>query len=847
VALFPQQDTFVRGELSPRLHARASLDLYRAGLARCFNFLTLPHGGIRKRGGTYFVAEVKDSADEARLIPFVFSAEQAYCLELGDLYLRVYAYGARVGTVEVVTPWPATALRDIQFYQSADQMWLAHPSYPLQILTRVAHTTWTIEEYDLEDGPFEEINISGTKLTPADYGSSVPDMSNNTTPSGTASSNTGSANAWRVFDKNDATAYSVGDREGILTYDFPGATTKTVNAYAIRCESVGIPEPPSVWKFEGFDGVDWVTLDSRTGEVGWNGGEKRFYEFTNKTPYQSYRLNWTDIDGTDGETDISELSLNQDGDEQTPFNLTASSIVGINNDTGFQTTDVGRLLRLQGSDGNWRWARIAARTSTTVVTIRLYGHALPDLSPIINWRLGALTGTEHAAAVAIYEERLALARRFSVYLSESFDLNSFSPGEEDDDGMEFVNAGGGQANDIVWIADGDGYLLLATTGGVRALSGSGVDEALTPSSFKNRRSRTHGAARIQPVDAGSSFLYVTRSRRSIAELSMNQYGRFSSEDIGQVSEHIPKVGVVEIAYQENPDPILWFPLDNGELGGFTHQPAQEVRGMHRHLPGRTLDEYDVPVVETICVTPGADGLNDDVWMVVWRTTGGGTQRYIELLTAPSEGEALASVDIGTATKKYGLETPQGVAAGLDENSTLMQSFAVDSGLTYEGAATNTLTGLTHLADETVDVLADGIVYKGLTVSAGGVVTLPDGVTCTKAHAGLAFTAEADTLELDVGGKDGSLSGRRKKVQAVILSLYETDTTGLEIRSLLRGAWESVNIPSVAPQSDTITLFTGNVKVPIDDSWEGMGKVQIRHTNPTPCTIRAMTPVFDSEP
>src|SRR5690606_29755712 len=115
-------------------------------------------------------------------------------------------------------------------------------------------------------------------------------------------------------------------------------------------------------------------------------------------------------------------------------------------------------------------------------------------------------------------------------------------------------------------------LLLATTGGVRALSGSGIDEALTPSSFKNRRSRTFGAARIPPVDAGSSFLYVTRSRRSIAELTMNQYGRFTSDDVGQVSEHIPKKGVVEIAYSSNPDPLLWFPLDNGEIGGYTHQP-----------------------------------------------------------------------------------------------------------------------------------------------------------------------------------------------------------------------------------------------------------------------------------
>src|SRR5690606_13901434 len=139
--LYPSQDAFVRGEISPRLHARASLELYRAALARCQNFLTLPHGGISKRGGTYFVGEVKTSANATRLIPFIFSSEQAYCLEVGNLYIRVYAYGARVGTVEVVTPYATADLDELQFYQSADQMWLAHPDHALRVLTREGHTT----------------------------------------------------------------------------------------------------------------------------------------------------------------------------------------------------------------------------------------------------------------------------------------------------------------------------------------------------------------------------------------------------------------------------------------------------------------------------------------------------------------------------------------------------------------------------------------------------------------------------------------------------------------------------------------------------------------------------------
>jgi len=823
MTLFPNQDTFVRGELSPRLHSSASLQLYRAGLAKCENFLTLPHGGIRRRGGTYFAGETKTSSKKSRVVSFVPSADQAYALEVGDLYIRVYSYGARVGAVEVVSPWTEAELPDLQFYQSADQMWIAHPGHALRVLTRLSHTSWTLAEYATNDGPFDEINVTGTTLTPADYGSAVPPMTSNNTPSGLVSASVDGVNGYKVFDKALNTDWQPPVGPAVLSYDLGAGVSKVVDAYSITADTATGADGlamPSVWKFEGSnDNVTWVTLDSRSAETDWANGEKRFFEFRNTTAYRFYRLDIAAIWQEPGAAaiDLSELSLHEAGDSQTPFNLTASSITGINDNTGFQPSDVGRLIRLQGSDGAWRWARIVARTSTTVVTIRLYGHALPDLSPIGNWRLGALHGgSSYSGTVTVYEERLAIARRFSVFLSKTGDLDQFSPGEADDEGMEFVNAGGGQANDIVWLADGDGYLLIATGGGIRALSGSGVDEALTPSSFKNRRFKTHGAAAIQPVSAGSSFLYVARSRQAIIELAATQYNRFASEEATQVSEHIPKNGVIELAVQETPDPVVYFPLDNGELGTFTHQPSQEVRGLHRQRVGGALTGASWAAVESVCVTPGADGDSDDVWLVVKRTIGGVTKRYIEVLQAPAE---------------YGV---------------VMDSFNVDCGLTYSGAATGTFTGLTHLNGQTVDVLAGNKVYRGLTV-VGGQVTLPGGATATQAHVGLPYTSAADTLELDAGGRDGSLIGRRKKVFGVILSLLETDVSGLQIRSKIGGEWEDVDLPTNVADDGTVSLFTGNVKVLIDDSWESNGQIEIRHVNPTPCTIRSMTPIFDSEP
>lgn len=815
--LYPIQDSFVRGEISPRLHARASLDLYRAALSKCENFVTLPHGGLRKRGGTYFVGELKDSSTRARPLPFIFSSDQAYMLEVGHLYLRIYAYGARVGTVELTTPWPESALDDLQFIQSADVMWIVHGDYPPQILTREAAETWTLEEFIFNDGPYLPINTEPTTLTPASRGSLTPTMTTDLLPSGTVTALHG-ADPFEIFDADKSNAYTTaGGNKGWIQYQLAGGAQKVVDRYWMSSDgSQNEFQMPVSWTIEGSnDGATWVVLDSREGESGWASAETRFYEFTNTTAYEYHRIKWTGTNGSTGASRIGELGLNEAGDTQTPFNLVASSTAGINDGDGFKVEDIGRTIRLLGADNQWRWARITGWTSTTLVQIRMYGHALTTTDPIANWRMSAFDEGSNVDSVALFEERLAFARRFSVYASKTGEFDNFAISEADDAALTFLNAGGGQANDIVWLADADGFLLIATTGGIRALSGSGLDEALTPTSFKNRKSRTYGCARIAPVDAGSSFLYVTRSKRSIAELAQTAQGRFTSDDIGQVSEHIPKKGVVEIAFQTDPDPLLWFPLLNGELGAYTHQPSQEVRGMHRHRVGGVFTGSDWAIVERGIVTPGQNGV-DDVWLFVKRTIDGVTKRYIEIMNAPFE-----YADIEDA-------------------------FQVDCGLTYDGAATGTFTGLDHLEGQTVDCLASGKVYKGLTVT-GGAVTLPDGATATKAHIGLPFHSSADTLELDVGGKDGSIIGRRKKVAKVILSLFETDTTGLEISSLIGTRWERVKVPTVANPTGMATLFTGNVEVPIDDSWEGQGRVRLRHTNPTPCTVRSMTPVFDFEP
>ena len=415
--------------------------------------------------------------------------------------------------------------------------------------------------------------------------------------------------------------------------------------------------------------------------------------------------------------------------------------------------------------------------------------------------------------VAIYEERLFFGVKYGVYGSKSFDFTSFRPGSADDDAVSYSLAG---TQDITWLQEADGFLLIGTIGGVQALSGSGNNEQLTPTSFKKRGSPTKRCSSIPPVKAGSTFVYVGFDRKSLVEMSFSlEKNGYSTTPISIISEHIPKKGIGSICYQSEPDPIFWMGLNDGQLGGLTFEQDQNVRGWHRQCMGGSFGDTPWGVVEWVATTPGQSGA-DDVWLVVKRTISGETRRYIEVIQP-----AFEYADVTDA-------------------------FMVDCGLSYDGGATGSVGGLAHLEGETVVALADGVVYRDLQVTAGA-VTLPGGATASRWHVGLPYNAIAETLELDIGGRDDSLLGRRKRVNSIVLSVLES--ANIYVRSASRDSFqlERAGKNTIAPPSSLVRLFTGNLdEVKLEDTWEGAGRIRIEAPDPVPATVRAIIPGFDSE-
>ena len=153
------QPSFAGGEVSPSLAARIDSAAYHTWLKEAKNFFVHPQGGASNRPGTRYMGTAKYAQSSCRLIPFVVGEEEAYVLELGQGYIRVFTAAGQLQTeegvvYEIASPYRASDLEAISYTQYDQTLFLAHPDYPVQRLVRVDKGQFFLEEQPIKYGPF---------------------------------------------------------------------------------------------------------------------------------------------------------------------------------------------------------------------------------------------------------------------------------------------------------------------------------------------------------------------------------------------------------------------------------------------------------------------------------------------------------------------------------------------------------------------------------------------------------------------------------------------------------------------------------------------------------------------
>jgi hypothetical protein len=516
------------------------------------------------------------------------------------------------------------------------------------------------------------------------------------------------------------------------------------------------------------------------------------------------------------------LAVNVGTTTVTPSALTGS--VTLTASTAlFAAGDVGRLLRWRASaSANWGWGRITAFTSATQVAFSWVAAAGGSAGASIHWRLGAWSDTTGwPAVVTFFQDRLCFAGARNtpqrIDMSRTGDYSSFTPSEPDgtvvDDHGVAVTLNANDVNVVRWLADDEKGLIAGTVGGEWLIRPSSLGEAITPANIQASRSTNFGSADIAPVRVGKAILYVQRARRRLREHAfVFEDDGFRSPDVSLLATHLPPPGIVEMAFQQEPDSLLWLVRADGRLLGLSYARDQEVVGWHQHVLGGWADgaHTEPAVVESVACIPAPDGGRDELWLVVRRHIDGADARTIELMAAP-----------------------------LGDDEPTASAFYVDCGASYQGAPATVISGLDHLEGETVAVLADAATHPDRVV-AGGAITLERAAATV--HVGLGYVSTLETMSLEAGSATGTAQGKTKRLHRCAIRLHRS--LGLRAgpsADALDAVPQTQFRPPSTPMDTPPALFTGDADMAWPSGYERAGRVTIECRDPLPATVVAVMP------
>jgi len=790
------QTNCTAGELSPRLLGRVDVARYANALKTCENAYPLVHGGARRRPGTRYVAEVKNSAKSVRLIPFIFNTSQAFVLEFGDQYIRFYTAGGQVlsGGVpyEISSPYLEAELDDIHFVQSADTMFLAHPSYPMRKLVRYANTNWKLSAISWTVPPSEE---KGDK--PA----------TTLTLSATTGSVTATAGA-AAFQNADVGRYiEISAGRGKITA-FTSTTQVTVSvedAFA----SVG-PHASGAWILTESPKTTLTpsAKDPIGASITLTAGANAFKNDAQVSDIGKF------VEINDGLVEITSL------DGTTP-QTKANGIIR----TVLSSTTAAQ-------SGGW-----ALRSNVWNAT-----DGYPRAVTLFEQRLVAAGSTAYPQ---------------TIWGSKSGEYYNFADGIADDDGFAFTIASD-QVNPIEHLASIRALLPL-TYGGEFSMTG-GVEKPLTPTNVQLKSQTVFGSAVARPVRVGNEIIFVQRSERKIRSLGYRiDSDSFAAPDLSILSEHITEGGIYEMAYAQEPDQIVWMVRADGVMPVMSIERDQDAIGWSRQLtdgtyesvatiPYNNEDQVWCAVKRKIngstkrYIEYFQDGRNTDCCILgaVTESAVSAISWAAGTVTVTQAGHGYSTGDkirlSGFTPSGYNGEYTITVTGANNYTYALSSDPGAATVLGTAAKATTSWSGLSPLEAKTVDIVADGYVATQKTVAAGA-ITLDK--AAYSVEIGLHYKTTIKTLPPEVPTGQGTAQGNALSIHETIVRFYKTKggtINGQPITTRKFGAGAVLDQP--------IAEFTGDKRIENlgwgrAGSGDSDGTVTIVKTQPLPMQVLAV--------
>lgn len=150
------KNNFSAGELSPTLYTRTDIQQYANGAKTLKNVIPLVEGGVRKRPGTLYLSE---QVSAVRLIPFVVNSSKTYVLVFKPNLVQVIDTSTMTSVVDLVSPYTADKINDIQYVQYRYEMYLTHEGVNVhRLMCDSSFANWTLSEFIFTHAPTDSEN-----------------------------------------------------------------------------------------------------------------------------------------------------------------------------------------------------------------------------------------------------------------------------------------------------------------------------------------------------------------------------------------------------------------------------------------------------------------------------------------------------------------------------------------------------------------------------------------------------------------------------------------------------------------------------------------------------------------
>lgn len=439
--------------------------------------------------------------------------------------------------------------------------------------------------------------------------------------------------------------------------------------------------------------------------------------------------------------------------------------------------------------------------------------------------------------------------------------------------------------EVRWLMPDDD--LLEFTSSTEWRTNAGSEQRFSFDTINTKPQTDWGIAfHLPPIKIGDTIIFCEDGGKRVRAFGYSfQQDKYRGPELSLLAAHLlEKYGIVSWAYQRKPEPRVYAVREDGVLLTLTFDSDQEVIAWTRW---QTKGKFKR--VAVLRNPSGAIGSEDGVYFVVERKVGGQTRQFLEKLSSRifSDPRDCRFVDSGLSYDNpvtitgvtfgpvvvtaagHGLENGDEVEfsdivweptlgdAGAETqpdqlnydrfyvvNATTDTFELTDlSDVTVAGTGYNAYSsggyvrkcasgfrGFDHLEGESLVGLIDGNVFRDLVVT-NGRVDLPDGITAARAHIGLPYKSEVETLDIEDPGR--TIQGYFRSIDSVVMKFERT-----------RGLWigpDEANLSELKMREyenmgDPIELLTGSKTIELNNGWNTQGRILARQIDPVPFTL-----------